>query len=401
MASGLEKVPGSEWGRMSQRDQVQELLELARDKSIEARMKLVDMIGDIFSEKETVLSDRERALMTQILEKLVGEFEMAVRRELSKRLANKPAAPSDLMAMLANDEIEVARPVLMQSRVLQDRHLVEIVRNRTRQHQLAIAVRREVSEPVSDALVETGDGDVIATLLRNDNARISEATMAYLVDQARTLDTFQEPLVGREDLGPELARKLYLFVSAALRQRILDQYDVSVEDLDDALETVSHDLAEEPAGEPAVDDAEGGSAAERLAKRIAEDRQIDAALIVKVLRGGEIALFEALFAEFSGIRPPRLEHVLYETGGKGLAVCCKALGVDKANFAPIYLLSRKGRGGEQVVDPREVSVVMQFFDRLGQDAARQVLRSWQRDPEYQDAIDALEEDRRVGTQTPR
>ena len=91
---------------------------------------------------------------------------------------------------------------------------------------------------------------------------------------------------------------------------------------------------------------------------------MDPALLLKVLRSGEIPLFEALFAEFSGIQLPRLQHVLYETGGKGLAVVCKALDVDKTSFTPIYLLSRKAESSEQVVEPKTLSAVMTFFTKV-------------------------------------
>jgi hypothetical protein len=38
---------------------------------------------------------------------------------------------------------------------------------------------------------------------------------------------------------------------------------------------------------------------------------------------------------------------------------------------------------------------MSFFDRIQVAAARDVLRGWQRDPAYQDAIDGIEEARRA------
>jgi uncharacterized protein (DUF2336 family) len=274
--------------------------------------------------------------------------------------------------------------------VLREAELIQVVRNRTRQHQLAIAMRHEVSAPVADALVETGDTGVIEALLRNESAQISEATMAYLVEQARTVDSFQEPLVGRGDLDPELANRLYWVVSAALREHLLARFQIQVSELDDALEAATHKLIAGAKAKPAQP-----TAAQKLARQIAQSRGVDAALLLEVLRAGEIPLFEALFAEFSGIRPPRLQHVLYETGGKGLAVVCKALDVDKASFTPIYLLSRRGERGEQVVEPRTLATVVSFFTRVQPADAREVLRSWQRDNAYQDAIIALAEDSRV------
>ena len=375
---------------VTESQQVRDLLEMARDKSVGARMRLVDKIGDVFSERETVLSERERALMTDILEKLIRDFEMTVRRELASRLADKPAAPTDLVTMLANDAIEVAQPVLMQSRVLQDHHLIEVIQNRSRQHQIAIAMRRSVSEPVADALVGTDDDEVIATLLHNENAAISEATKAYLVDVAHHRDGFLDPLVARRDLTPELARKLCLMVSAALRQRILATYDIDPNELDDVMEEVAT-KADTSLQAPQTR-SRRDAPAWQLAERMADAYPVDGRLLVKVLRQGEVPLFEALFGVLAGIHPPRLHHVLYETGGRGLAAVCKALEIDKASFTPIYLLSRKGEDGDQTVDPGELHRVTRFFDTLEVSAAREALRHWQRDPAYLEAIDAIEAD---------
>ena len=46
------------------------LLKLARDRSVEGRTRLVQSVGDLFFDTDTVLSDRERSLMTEILRQL-------------------------------------------------------------------------------------------------------------------------------------------------------------------------------------------------------------------------------------------------------------------------------------------------------------------------------------------
>jgi uncharacterized protein (DUF2336 family) len=94
-------------------DSTESLLKLAQDRSIQGRRSLAAAMSDLFDEQESVLSDREHALMTDILNKLVNEFETEVRKELAERLAEKQHAPRNLVLALANDEIEVARPILM------------------------------------------------------------------------------------------------------------------------------------------------------------------------------------------------------------------------------------------------------------------------------------------------
>jgi len=365
---------------------LQYLLNLALDKSMEGRRALTATIGDLFGEEDRVLTERERALMTDILNKLVHECEMAVRRDLSERLAKAPNPPHDLILHLANDEIEVAQPILRRSSVLHDVELIEIIRHRTQLHQLAIAMRRALSEHVTDALVETGNVDVIKALLENQDARISEATLLYLAEESRQVDSYQEPLIKRKDLNPEIAERMYLWVSAALREYILENCELHPSELDDQLEHIPRELSSNRQQHRA--DA-ADSPARVLAKHIADQKKITPEFLVQVLRQGEIRLFEALFAELSGIQPPRLNHVLYDSGGEGLAVACRALRMPKTSFATIFLLSRRGRPGRQVVDPRELSRSLLLFDKVHPSTAEDVVAAWRRDPKYVSAIERL------------
>ena len=371
------------------RPDLEDLLALARETSQHARASLADTLADVFSDGERVLSERERALMTDILQKLVRQVEWTVRRNLADRLARAAQAPAPLVRELAHDSAEVAAPVLLESPLLKDADLIAVVRHRTRQHQLAVAQRPDVSEPVSDALVETGDQDVIVTLLRNPTARISEATTTYLAEQAKSLDRLQEPLIAREELGPELARRLYWYVSAALRQRILTNHAISEAELDDALEDVVAELAARGDHREQPLDHRNGAAWD-LADRIAEARGIDAGIVLKALRAGEMPLFEALFGRFTGLRPPRLHYAIYEGNGRMLAVIARAMDIARSDFVPLYLLTRhEDRDGRDDADSN-LWRVLQLFDTVPRSAARTLLHRWCRDPDYIDAIEQIE-----------
>src|SRR5690348_13929577 len=182
--------------------------------------------------------------MVDILEKLVREVSRDIRLKLAHRLAEAPGTPRELAVLLANDEIDIASPILLKSGALEDVDLIEIVRSRSTQHLLAIAMRRDLSTAVADALVEVGEKDVIRTLLENQEAQISRATMSYLVEQSRTVDEFQEPLVRRRDLPADLARRMCLWVSAAIRQSIVERFEIDPDTLDNALEPIAQDEAE-------------------------------------------------------------------------------------------------------------------------------------------------------------
>ncbi len=160
------------------------LLCLARDMSGHRLSKPSKAVSNLCVGESEALSDKERALTQAILHQLSHDAESSVRRLMSEKLADISTAPHDLIKTLANDEIEVAVPVLKKSTVLQDVDLIEVIRNRTMGHQLAIAVRRQVSEQVSGTLVAAGHESVIKTLFNNDNAQISLTTIEYVAVKA-------------------------------------------------------------------------------------------------------------------------------------------------------------------------------------------------------------------------
>jgi uncharacterized protein (DUF2336 family) len=366
-------------------DDLELLLAMARDKSAAGRKTLMTAVSDLFFNKGEVLSDRERALMSDILRQIIHDVEMSVRRELASRLVRIKDAPHDLVIALANDEIEVAHPILIGSDILHDADLVEIIQHRTMQHQLAIAMRKNLSESVTEALVETGNSDVIKTMLENPNARLSKTTMEYLVEQAKRMDTYQNPLLRRPDLEPELAKRMYWWVSAALRQHIVEHFDIDASELDATIETTVKDLMTTEVV-PEISDSKPIELAEHLDK----EGKITADLMVKVLRQGEVPLFEAMFARRSGLRLRLLRRLLFEPGGEALAVACKGIEIPKSDFATIFMLTRKARSASGVMNPRELTRVLALYDRVRPEAAHAMIVRWQRDSDFLNAVRVLE-----------
>ena len=363
----------------------QQLIALARQKSDQTREQLFEAMGDVFLQKSTVLTVQERALITDILEKLIREVSLDIRRRLAVRLAEAPGTPRELAVLLANDEIDIASPVLLKSGALEDVDLIEIVRNRSTQHLLAIAMRRDLSTAVADALVEVGEKDVIRTLLENQEAQISRATMSYLVEQSRTVDEFQEPLVKRRDLPADLARRMCLWVSAAIRQTIIERFEIDPDTLDNALEPIAQEEAARRESE------ETPSATTELAQSLMDSHQLTPTLLLQTLRRGEIALFEALLAAMAQLRLILVRRFCYESGGQALAVVARGVGLSREEFATVYLLTRKARPGAGSSDPADLGHALEFYDRVDDATAQLVLGRWRRDPGYLHAIRSVEE----------
>jgi uncharacterized protein (DUF2336 family) len=363
--------------------ELDELVRLARDKSQKSRSILVTTINDLYSDEEALLTEQDRVIMVDIIRQLIHEVEVSVRRTLAERLAEQEDAPEDLVVALANDEIEVAHAILIKSEVLKDPELIEIVQHRTMEHQVAIAIRPKLSEQVSDALVETDNEEVITTLLSNEGALISNTTMGHLVEQSGRVIGYQKPLVRRHDLSNELAKKLYWAVSAALRSHIVANFDLDPSYIDDDMEAAVNDVMGNEANP-----VRERSARPNSTKEICEQ---DLQVLVGLLRKGEISMFLDKFTSLSKLRLTLVRRLLFEPGGEGLAVACKGTGLDKATFVSIFIRFRQGRLGDKEVEAEELSRALSFFNQTSVDAARALMRRWQRDPEYLNALRQVEQ----------
>src|SRR3546814_19537168 len=99
---------------------------------------------------------------------------------------------------------------------------------RAEEHRMAIALRNDVSVAVAEALLEKSGPDVIEALIRNTDVMLSRRAMEMLVAESKRVDRFQEPLLDRADLPPELAYRMYWWVSAALRDYILKRFEIEL-----------------------------------------------------------------------------------------------------------------------------------------------------------------------------
>ncbi|HLY56654.1 MAG TPA: DUF2336 domain-containing protein [Stellaceae bacterium] len=339
---------------------VEQLHTLARDRTPVGRRVLTLALGDLFLEENMYPGDRRR-LVDEALRQLMHEIETPVREGLARRLASVPTAPREVVATLANDVIEVAAPLLSESRALDDSQLLAIIRGGTRDHHRAIASRSPLAEEVSDALAATNDQSVIAKLLGNDKARISIGTIAALVEQSRHIGTYHQALLNRPELTPQLAARLYPWVAAPLKADILAAFAIdplTLIELPDS-EGIDADAADQP--EP-----------------LSTDRALLPPLMVQALRDSQIPSFEVLFCGYIGVPRAIVRRMLLEPRGDGLCIACKAAGIDRATLASIYLLSRRALAAGLPAPARcDMGGVLTLYDRLDAAIAATLLKKWQ------------------------
>ncbi|MBL4601559.1 MAG: DUF2336 domain-containing protein [Emcibacteraceae bacterium] len=356
------------------------MIKLAQDSSQGSKKVLMENISDLFLSSEGRLNDHERVLMNDIMVKLIKNFEKTIRASLAERLSESEEMSIELVTMLANDHIEVAQPILEKSSLLKDEDLIETIRNRTDAHRLSIAIRAHVSTDVSGELIEHGNEDVIEALVRNENAELSKASIEYLVQESRSVDRFQEPLLNRNDLSFELAHKMYWWVSAALRRKIVAEFDVDQTILDDALEMVTKKIANQHDEEKGV-----MKKAIHLVQKLAEQRKLNFDFVVTSLRQERINVAVAALAELSSLSVKIIWRVLRERNDESLAVISRAMGLEKSQFSTMFLLILQTNSGPKARSTAILNTMLNLYDRIKPDNARAAVRYWQRDFNYQEA----------------
>lgn len=362
---------------------LRDLVKLAQDKTQYSRRVIFENINDLFLSSEGRLSDRERALMIDIMSKLLHEMEMQVRRALAARLAQMDTAPRALVVMLANDQVEVAYPILRNSRLLSDPDLVEIVRHRSQEHLLVVALRAPLSADVTDALVDYGNEHVIEQLLKNQDAVLSRRALEYLVGESQRVDSFQEPLLSRHDLPSDLAHRMFWWVSAALRKEILSRFTVDSILLDDCLQESARAAIAEATGRR--DDH-----VRRLIDGLVEANALDYRFLIQALRGSKVSLFIGGLSYLARLDPVIVRRAVFDAGGESLAIIARATGADRNVFGSMFLLLRQTQGTPLETRSHKLEEALQFFDAVTADRARAVLRFWRADTEYHRAIAAME-----------
>ena len=136
------------------------------------------------------LNEEQIRVFDEVLGHLITRMESKTLIELSERLAPVNNAPINVVNTLAReDEIAIAAPVLSLSDRLTTADLIEIAMAKSQSHLLAISKRSNLSESLTDTLIDRGDRQIICKLAENAGARFSEKALARLIEQPEADET--------------------------------------------------------------------------------------------------------------------------------------------------------------------------------------------------------------------
>lgn len=335
---------------MSSPAQAHELISLARSRATGDRERLLLGVAELCEASPDSRRPDVQSLLDNVFMALVVEAERDIRRVLAERLADADWAPKALINVLALDEIEIARPIIARSPLLQDHDLVRLLIEATIEHQIEVARRPHLSESVVDAVIERGEPAVLTALVGNATASISEVSMTRLVESSRRIAALRSPLARHPRLSQVLAEQLYGWVGAALKAAIADRFRVDTAALDRAVsEAVATVQGGRAHGEREVllsRDGEREQMERKLVAKLAAAGQLRPGYLIRALKERKLSLFEQALAMLGGFSVEEVRSAVGAPSPAPLALACSAVGIDRIVFPSVLAMVQDLNGGK-------------------------------------------------------
>lgn len=298
--------------------ELHQLIPLSARRSPPERQALLLGLADLY---QTVGGQAHApAGLTDVFSIMVREAEQDIRRVLAERLADAAWAPGALVRELAADAVEIARPVIASSPLLEDADLLRLLKTASRDHQIQVALRPRLPATVGRAILDSGDPAVMTALATNRTALLEQADMIRLVDGARTMAALRAPLTRHPGLSQDLALRLYQWVGEALKQAICQRFSLDQNQLSAAIAD---------AADTAKEDALDQSAARLAAKLYAAD-QLRPATLIRALREDRLPLFIHALSLLSYLDVDAVRRATRADSAHPLYLACMAAGLDRA-----------------------------------------------------------------------
>src|SRR5690606_123295 len=163
--------------------------------------------------EEAELSLEERKYAEEIIAVMAQDAAVLVRRALAVALKNSPKLPHEIANKLARDVDSIALPVILNSPMLTDADLVEIVRASPPIKQVAVASRETLSPVVTGAIAKFAVAEAVERALANDNAIFDEDGLEMTLDRFAGVSQVTAAMVHRNQLPLSITEKLVTIVA--------------------------------------------------------------------------------------------------------------------------------------------------------------------------------------------
>jgi hypothetical protein len=237
----------------------------------------------------------------------------------------------------------------------------------------------------------------VAHLLQNPSAQIREETLDRIVDKARDVELWHEPLVSRRGLSAKMMERLARFVAYNLLEVLLERHDLDLETAEEVRKEFNRRLAEDSKPEIAINrkaaiknksenrskpqrGGKGVSARESSrepvqdkARRMNMSGELDASVVMGALQSGELDFVMASLSEISDLPLSIIDKISSTASAKGIISVAWKSGLTMSEAVKLQrkLIRLQPRdiihaatGGKFPLSEEEMSWQLDFFKDL-------------------------------------
>jgi uncharacterized protein (DUF2336 family) len=338
---------------------------LRRNPSPEMRATIARQFG---RQLDQLQASGHAALAHAVLDLLVEDVAQSVREALAEAVAHSQSLPHETAMQLASDVIEVARPILQQSPVLEDKDLLQVIRTNAMQHALAIAGRHHLSRQVTDRLVDTGHQAVVTELAGNQGAELSEASLQRLQRDWSADSSIQAKLIQRPALPFEVVEQLVGVIGDRLEWDLVRTRQIDRE----AARALVRATRERAAITLVAREHADRTLQRDLRRRLGEGA-LTPDSILGFLRDGDVASFECALGLLAELEPRACRALVYGPDRRGMAALCIKAGLPTPHYLALRMALElaasavSGGTGPQSYARETLIFLQDQYERLRQD----------------------------------
>ncbi|MDZ4741616.1 MAG: DUF2336 domain-containing protein [Alphaproteobacteria bacterium] len=293
-----------------------------------AAARRADLVKKVAAEFDAQrISEAESKIALDILRAMAADAEVIVRLAIAQSLRQSGNLPHDIALNLARDEFSVAQPLLESSPVLTDSDLIAILADGCEPKQVAIARRKDVSERVAAAVIDTGNAAAVATLIDNDSAHLTEDLYDRTLNWYSKFEAVNSALVHRAALPITVAERLVALVSDKLKVELVTRHalpeEMAADVILEARERVTLGLLGDDAPTPCTS---------ALVRQLSARGRLTPSLTLRALCMGDIQFVEAALADAAGVTAETASSLVHDDGPLGLQAIYKKSGFAEAFF---------------------------------------------------------------------
>jgi uncharacterized protein (DUF2336 family) len=273
---------------------------------------------------EAKLSDEERAHAAKIMAIMAQDAAVLVRRSLAVALKNSNKLPREIANKLAQDVDSIALPVILNSPMLTDADLVEIVRASPPEKQIAVASRETLTTTVTGAIAEYAVSAAVERALANDNALFDEEGLETSLERFAGISGVTAAMVHRNELPVSVTEKLVSIVTGELFDHLVNNHELPPQ--------IAIDLAMGARERATIDIVEQAGRQKDLARFVQQlnlNGRLSPSLLMRGLCLGHLEFVEYAMAELAGVSHQRMWLLMNDSGPLGLKAA-----FDRAGLPP-------------------------------------------------------------------